>query len=251
MNQTNGNRGPIRISHHRLGQNPGGRRGTSDSCLRSCSASTVLVLSARFGQQHGDLGVELSEVRLGGVRLRAEDEQASGLHLRDPRPHDLPQSPLHPVAPDGIANGPGYDETHASGVGIISVCQAVRHQVLRAHADSGFEDSLEVVAAPDPVGCGDHVLCRDFGTSLTTTRSQDGAAGAGAHAQTEAVLLGTLAVVGLESTLTHFRSPISRSPVNDSAFSQKTAVRVSTAEHSCALELKEKRVKPSTQDTPS
>lgn len=127
----------------------------------------------------------------------------------------------------------------------------MRHQVLRAHTDSGFEDSLEVLADPDPMRCGDHVLCRDFGTSLTTTRSQDGATGTGAHPQTETVLLGTLAVVGLESTLTHFKSPISRSPVNDSAFSQKTAVRVSTAEHSCALELKEKRMKPSTQDTPS
>lgn len=121
MNQTNGNRGPIRINHQRLGQNPCGRRGTSDSCFRSCSASTVQELSARFGQQHGHFGFELSEVRLGGVRLSPDDEQASRFQLLEPAVHDLPQSSLHTVAPDGIANGLGYDETHASSVGIISV----------------------------------------------------------------------------------------------------------------------------------
>lgn len=248
---TNGNRGPILSSHQREGHHPRGRGGTSETCRRSCSASTIRQLPPCLRQQGDDLGLEHGIVRLGGVRLRSDDEQGSGLEVRYPRTHDLSQASLHPIAPHGIANGLGYDETHAAGVGIIRICQAVGHEMIRAHADSGSEDSSEVIAAPDPVRCGDHALCRDFGTSLTTTRSQDGAAGTGAHAQTETVLLGTLAVVGLESTLTHFRSPISRSPVNDNAFSQKTAVRVSTAEHSCAVELKENRMKPSTQDTPS
>ncbi len=41
------------------------------------------------------------------------------------------------------------------------------------------------------------------GAALAATCSQNGAAGAGAHAQTEAMRLGTTTVVGLESPLGH------------------------------------------------
>jgi hypothetical protein len=47
------------------------------------------------------------------------------------------------------------------------------------------------------------VLCREFGAALATAGSQDGAAGTGAHTKTEAVLLGTTAVIRLKSPLAH------------------------------------------------
>jgi len=46
-------------------------------------------------------------------------------------------------------------------------------------------------------------LRRQFGTALAAAGSQDGTAGAGAHAKTEAVLLGTTAVIRLKSPLAH------------------------------------------------
>jgi hypothetical protein len=42
-----------------------------------------------------------------------------------------------------------------------------------------------------------------LGATLAAAITEDGAAGAGAHAKAEAVLLGTTAVVRLESTLAH------------------------------------------------
>ena len=47
------------------------------------------------------------------------------------------------------------------------------------------------------------MLGRKLGASLAAARRQDGAAGAGAHAKAEAVLLGTTAVVRLERALAH------------------------------------------------
>ena len=46
-------------------------------------------------------------------------------------------------------------------------------------------------------------LSGQLGAALGTTSAQDGAAGAGAHAKTEAVNLGTTTVVRLESSLAH------------------------------------------------
>ena len=45
---------------------------------------------------------------------------------------------------------------------------------------------------------------RDVGAALTTTVGQDASAGAGAHAKTESVLLGTTTIVWLVRTLTHW-----------------------------------------------
>jgi len=43
----------------------------------------------------------------------------------------------------------------------------------------------------------------EFGAALATASTKNGAAGAGAHAQTEAVHLGATTVVRLESSFTH------------------------------------------------
>lgn len=51
-------------------------------------------------------------------------------------------------------------------------------------------------------------LSREFGATLTTASGQNGASGAGAHAKAEAVHLGAAAVVRLERSLAHGRSPV-------------------------------------------
>ena len=90
------------------------------------------------------------------MRQRPDHKQRSWIHRIDADSHDFPEPPLHLVPSHSIANGLGYDETHAYSVGIISIYQAVCHQMFRAHTDASFEDSLEVDAAADPVSRGDH-----------------------------------------------------------------------------------------------
>lgn len=47
------------------------------------------------------------------------------------------------------------------------------------------------------------MLCGEFGAALAAARSQDGTTRTGAHTKTEAVLLGTTAVIRLKSPLAH------------------------------------------------
>lgn len=130
MNQTNGILGPTRTIQPSVGQNPTGRRGTSETCLRSCSASTTFQLLLCLGQQFIDLGRQNSEVGLPGMRQRSDDEQVSRSQVTEAGPHDLPQATFGAVAHHCVSDGLGYDETHARSVGIIGVSQAVRHEML-------------------------------------------------------------------------------------------------------------------------
>lgn len=156
MNHTNGIRGPILKPHQSVGQKPDCRRGTSDSCLRSCSVSTTVKLSLCFGQQRIDLVGEEREIDLACIRQRPDDEHLTFHELAQPSTHDLPEASLGAIAHDGIAHGLGYDETHARSVGIIGNSQAVCHQVLGTHTDPGSEDSSELLAAADPVCFSEH-----------------------------------------------------------------------------------------------
>jgi len=65
--------------------------------------------------------------------------------------------------------------------------------------------SAEVGGTGNPVRPGEHaeVLRGQFGATLAATSTQDGAAGAGAHAEAETVNLRAAAVVRLESSLAH------------------------------------------------
>lgn len=51
------------------------------------------------------------------------------------------------------------------------------------------------------------MLGRKLDAALAAARRQNGAAGAGAHAKTEAVLLGTTAVIRLKGPLAHCDTP--------------------------------------------
>lgn len=156
MNHTNGMRGPIRITHQAVGQNPAGLRGTSDGCFRSCSASTALELLLRLVHELRDFGLELCKFCFGGLGQCSDHEQSAGRQTVESNPHDLSETTFHSIPNNGVSYGLGYDETHACSVGIITIDQAVCHQMARAHADASFEDSSEVVAAADPVSRGDH-----------------------------------------------------------------------------------------------
>jgi hypothetical protein len=129
MNHTNGILGPTLKNQPTVGQKPAGRRGTSETCFRSCSASTTIQLLPGLVQQFVDLGFEDREIRFGRLGQRPQHEQLSRAQLIEAAPHDLAQAPLRAIAHHGVADGLGYDETHASGVGIIIVSQAVRHEM--------------------------------------------------------------------------------------------------------------------------
>lgn len=90
------------------------------------------------------------------MRQCSDHEQSAGIKLVQSDSHDLSKATFHSVSANGVSNSLGYDETHARSVGIITIYQAVRHQMVRAHADTSFEDSSEVVAAAYPVSRGDH-----------------------------------------------------------------------------------------------
>lgn len=151
MNQTNGILGPTSMIQPSVGQKPAGRRGTSETCFRSCSASTTFQLLLCLDQQFVDLGGQNGEVGLSRMRQRPDDDQVAGSQFTETRTHDLAQAALGSVAHYSVADGLGYDETHARSVGIIGVSQAVRHEMLCAHPDPGSEDSSEVFAAADPM----------------------------------------------------------------------------------------------------
>lgn len=130
MNQTNGILGPTSMIQPSVGQKPAGRRGTSETCFRSCSASTTFQLLLCFDQQLVDLGGQNGEVGLSRMRQRPDDEQISCSQLTETCTHDLAQPTLGAVAHHGVSDGLGYDETHARSVGIIGASQAVRHEML-------------------------------------------------------------------------------------------------------------------------
>ena len=74
-----------------------------------------------------------------------------------------------------------------------------RHSPTTAHETS-------IVVSPDePVGFGQHGfrLRGEFGASLATTRTEDGAACTGAHSEAEAMHLGAAPIVRLEGSLAH------------------------------------------------
>ncbi len=129
MNHTNGILGPIRKIQPTVGQNPAGRPGTSETCLRSCSASTAIQLLPRLVDEFDDLGVEDGEIRLGRMRQGPQHEQLSLTQLAETVTHDRAQPTFGAIAHHSIADGLRYDETHASCVGVIGVSQAVCHKM--------------------------------------------------------------------------------------------------------------------------
>ena len=91
----------------------------------------------------------------------------------------------------------------------------VDNRMLRCHTLAPAHGRAEVIRSNHTVRLGEHGSGRypdarserglrgEFGATLATACAEDRAAGAGAHAKAEAVHLGTLAYVRLESSLAH------------------------------------------------
>ena len=73
------------------------------------------------------------------------------------------------------------------------------------HSPTTAHEASIVVSPDEPVGFSQHGirLRGEFGAPLATTRTQDGAAGTGAHSQAESVHLGAAPIVRLEGSLAH------------------------------------------------
>ncbi len=115
---------------------------------------------------------------------------------------DLAKPALDEVASNRVAHGLAGDETHACDMLRISA-QQMHDQMSGVRTATTSAHLGKVAACPQAVSPIEHVLRSEFGTALATTGVQDRTAGAGGHAGTEAVLLGTTTVVGLESALAH------------------------------------------------
>src|SRR5690606_23558409 len=113
-----------------------------------------------------------------------------------PAPHEIPL--------DSIAHRLGDDEPEAGGVARIAV-DPVDERAGARGAPSPAHDRAEVRGLDHSVRPGQHVsrLRGELGAPLATAGGQDGTAGARAHTETEAVLLGTTPVVRLEGSLAH------------------------------------------------
>lgn len=183
-----------------------------------------------------DRGVEIDTeplvrpVRRGGQG--ADDEGAPGRQSGKAFPDQVPQSPADSVADDSVANRLGDDETGAGWCGCLlrtSVPRRFRRRDIRQGAGQGQMDDDhaapdasattdrrgEISAAPQTLRGGQHdsprpaadlaASGRQASAPLGATGRDDGAAGAGAHAQPEAVGLRAPAVVRLEGALAHVR----------------------------------------------
>ena len=129
------------------------------------------------------------------------------------------QPAADPVAVDAAADGARHDEPDPGARVPASRRrrEMVHHDGAAARAAPPCDDRGEVGRAPHPVGRGQHggertrgrrrPSGRQFAAALAAARSEDRAAGAGAHAQPEAVRLRPAAVVRLEGALAHGQAP--------------------------------------------
>ena len=73
------------------------------------------------------------------------------------------------------------------------------------HSPTTAHEASIVISPDEPVGFSQHRLRLrgEFDASLATTRTQNGAAGTGAHSQAESMHLGAAPIVRLEGSLAH------------------------------------------------
>jgi hypothetical protein len=131
------------------------------------------------------------------------DLRARGEH-RDRGEGQRLEATTHEVTIHSYSHRLGHDETEPWGTGCVAPTE-VDQSVAGRHSATTAHKAPIVVSPDEPVGFGQHEarLRGEFGASLATTRTQDGAAGTGAHSQAETVHLGAAPVVRLEGSLAH------------------------------------------------
>lgn len=114
------------------------------------------------------------------------------------------ESTTNQVPVDRDTDGLRNDETESRRKTSVPTIQ-IDESVTGRQAPTTPHESTIVVGPDKPVGSCQHEteLRGKFGASLAATRAEDGAAGTGAHAQTESVHLGAAPVVRLEGSLAH------------------------------------------------
>ena len=120
------------------------------------------------------------------------------------------QPALGPVAHDGVADGLGHNKTDARRKIRTRIGPVGMHDDQSPACSAGAGPAHcrgEIGPLTQTVTCRQHAGLdgsgRELGAALAAAGGQDGAAGAGAHAQAEAVRLGAATVVRLEGALAH------------------------------------------------
>lgn len=146
--------------------------------------------------------MELSKVREGGGRKCAHHHCSTRRHRGKELRYESAEASLHLVSYHGTPYCSRYSETgHA--VRIAGLRDTYYHRLATA-TSSAAQDELEVRRRSHSRAGRKHAdLGREFGAGLGAAGSQNGPAGTRTHAQTEAVRLGALTVVRLESPLAH------------------------------------------------
>jgi hypothetical protein len=154
-------------------------------------------------------GIEINNARSGGWRQRSHDHTSASGQGVDADTHQMAKTTLHEISGNRVSDSLGDHEAHLSGTG-KGVFQQVRHQQRPARASPASYDEGEVSAPRQAVGGAQHENPQARAGSrsqavaaLAATSGQDGAAGAGAHPQSESMGLVPTTVVRLVSTLAH------------------------------------------------
>jgi hypothetical protein len=163
-----------------------------------------------------DLNSQVIPASLRCAWQSTDDNIRSGRHSIEILETQRFQPATNQIAVNGDADGLRNDETESGRsrdnvAGCIQRCAShINDRVRGREATAAAHEAAVVVCPDEPVGSSQHEkryektrLRGEFGASLATTSTQDGAAGASAHSQAESVHLGATTVVRLESSLAH------------------------------------------------
>ena len=151
-------------------------------------------------------GAELTgDVSTMGTGEGADDEVGGGGQHPEPCGDEVPQLTRHAMALYRVADDLADNETRPGGRG-LRAGEDMQHEMGGPQSTSAPHHMPQLRRRPQPVRLREH-SDRDLVTALATAGREDGTTRTGAHAQAEAVLLVTLAVVRLEGAL-HDGAPV-------------------------------------------
>lgn len=174
-----------------------------------------------------EVGAEFLVRRGSGRGEGADDQLAAGRQPVQALSAQVAEPALDPMAGHGVPDRAADHEAHPGreSARTARVVDEMHHQGVAATAPAVARDTAQVGAAAEAMRLREHGREGTGAESravepegsdsealaaLATTGGQDGASGAGAHAQPEAVHLVAAAVVRLVRTLAHELSPMVR-----------------------------------------
>jgi len=198
---------------------PGGRGHSVRPTITSRTIRTGGFRTATSGRPEGrregavEVGGQGSRARRG--RIGPHHDEGTRRQSRQAISRDVTQLPLHAIPHHRRSDRLGHDKTHSCRRGRIRTgAVQMDDQGLTTGATTFAHSSCEFTAVTHAVSAGQHPSDRgrpgsggDFRATLPATSRQNGATGAGAHTQAEAVRLGTAPVVRLKRPLAHVRTP--------------------------------------------